>query len=45
MIAKMSGADIVSSVLGRLRRSGLLRVVNDMQTADVEIVSPIDELS
>ena len=45
MIAKMSGDDIVSSVSRRSRRIGLLRVENDTQSADVEIISPLDELA
>jgi len=45
MIAKMSGDDLVSSVSRRSRRSGLLRVENDAQSADVEIISPLDELA
>jgi hypothetical protein len=45
MLAKMSGDDTISSVSRRSRRSGLLRVENDTQSADVEIISPFDELA
>jgi hypothetical protein len=43
MIAKMSGDGIVSSVSRRSRRSVLLRIENDTQSADVDIISPLDE--
>ena len=43
MITKMSGDDTVSSVSRRSRRSRVLRVENDTQSADAEIVSPLVE--
>ncbi len=45
MIANMSGDDTVSSVSRRSRRTGMLRVENDTQSADVEIISPLDQLA